>query len=565
MSTALSLSTPHLDFSGNDLVFREEMNQIRNVISDFQSEVKEREILHSILFTGDRVSKINNLLDEAAKPGERNHGSYRLPYHIDLDYVRGNLRAKYWQKVVDMTNVLQLMPAKRRDEWRRQFIEGKVTMDKPDPYSGGMRSVVEYVGVPEFSEDSVVPTLLALLNERNVFLNERVYGVFCALSPKHKTNKSYGFSERLILTSVISDRWRDSVSTTSYREDTIDDLRMVLRFFAHGNFSRVERLQTVLSAIYREDAEGHNYGKWVSIDGNLLRVKMFMNGNLHIEIHPDVAWKLNEVLAASLPYAIPSEFRSTPANRRVVKDFGEILTPVNDDVITLITTLKGSEYEFTVSHYHWDSAKADTKAEFAEIMKKLGGFIGKHSTAWCFPYPFSEVKNYITRNRCMPEQKSHQFYPTPEPIQRVVADLIELQDGDKLLEPSAGRGDLLTFIDAPDQTTCIELSPMFCKILESKGYKTTNGDFLKWSDENTGVTFDKIAMNPPYSEGRAKAHVEAAIRHLEPGGRCVAVMPGSERMQWLDAGQYRVEDCGTFSGEFEDTGVTVKVFTLCRM
>lgn len=68
---------------------------------------------------------------------------------------------------------------------------------------------------------------------------------------------------------------------------------------------------------------------------------------------------------------------------------------------------------------------------------------------------------------------------------------------------------------------------MFCKILESKGYKTTNSDFLKWSDKNTGVTFDKTAMNPPYSEGRAKAHVEAAIRHLEPGGRCVAVTPGS--------------------------------------
>ncbi|WP_262859629.1 DUF4942 domain-containing protein [Morganella morganii] len=438
-------------------------------------------------------------------------------------------------------------------------------MEKPDPYSGGMRAVVEYVGVPEFSEDSVVPTLLALLNERNVFLNERVYGVFCALSPKHKTNKSYGFSERLILTDVISDRWYDSVSTTSYREDSIDDLRMVLRFFAHGSLSRVERLQTVLSAVYREDAENHNFGKWVSIDGNLLRVKMFMNGNLHIEIHPDVAWKLNEVLAASLPYAIPTEFRSTPANRRVVKDFGEILTPIDDEVITLITTLDGSEYEFTASHYHWDSAKADTKAKFIEIIKKLGGFPGKHSSAWCFPYPFSEVKNYITRSRCMPEQKSHQFYPTPEPIQRVVADLIELQDGDRLLEPSAGRGDLLTFIDAPDQTTCIELSPMFCKILESKGYKAINGDFLKWSDENTGVEFDKIAMNPPYSEGRAKAHVEAAIRHLAPGGRCVAVMPGSERMQWIDAGQYTVEDCGTFSGEFEDTGVTVKVFTIYRM
>ncbi|UYW75839.1 hypothetical protein OFY05_23355 (plasmid) [Pseudocitrobacter faecalis] len=39
----------------------------------------------------------------------------------------------------------------------------------------------------------------------------------------------------------------------------------------------------------------------MNVDGNLMRVKMFKNGSVHFEIHPDVAWKLNEVLAYSMP------------------------------------------------------------------------------------------------------------------------------------------------------------------------------------------------------------------------------------------------------------------------
>ncbi|MDC9582766.1 DUF4942 domain-containing protein [Xenorhabdus sp. PR6a] len=571
MTTALVASTTELHFQQSDLAFREEINQIRDVIGQYHRDVTERELLHSILFSGDRVSKINQLLDDGAKPGEGNHGVYRIPHSIDLDYVRGNLRAKYWQRVVDMTNILQLMPARLRDEWREQFIEGKVKVDKPDPYTAGrMRTVTEYVGVPEFSEDSVIPTLLGLLNDRNMYLNERVYGVFCALSPKHKTNKSYGFSDRLILTNVISDFWSNSVSTSTYREDSIDDLRVVLRFFAHGRFGRVERLATVLSDVYRADPSTatRNFGKWVPIDGNLLRIKMFMNGNLHIEIHPDVAWKLNEVLAASLPYAIPTEFRSTPKNKRAAKEFGEILIPVDEDVANLIVAMDKPEKStgvYSSFGYHWKNSTGETKKQYVGIMRKLGGVRDNSDSRWSFPYEFCEIRDFVLKNRCLPDQKTYQFYPTPELLQRLVTDLIELQDSDRLLEPSAGRGDLLTFIDAPQQTTCIELAPLFCKILESKGYSPINADFLKWSDENASVMFDKIAMNPPYSEGRAKTHVEAAIRHLKAGGRCVAVMPGSERMQWIDESQFKVEECATYSNEFEDTGVMVKVFTIDRI
>ncbi|MEQ4658439.1 DUF4942 domain-containing protein [Providencia manganoxydans] len=558
---ALVASTADLLFQQNDVAFREEVNQIREIIAEYQQEETEREMLHKILFSGDRISKINQLMDESSKPGERKSGFYRLPYQIDLDYVRSNLRAKYWQKVVDMTNVLQLMPANRREQWRSQFIEGKMTLDNPLEH-GKRRVTGDYVGVPEFNENTVVPTLLGLLNDRNMYLNERVYNVFCALSPKHKTNKSYGFSERLIISGVVTEYWANSVWLSDYRADSIDDLRMTLRFFVYGKFGRVQSLKSVLDKIYKDG----NLGKWVSIDGNVLRVKMFKNGNMHIEIHPDVAWKLNEVLAASLPYAIPTEFRTIPKSRSVAKDFGEIIHILDEDLLSLIagTHLNKDTGMYKCLDSNWYRHPTSHK-EYKSIMKKLGGELSSDGELWSFNYDFNCVIEYIVSNRTMPDHKSYQFYPTPESIQHYVTDLIALQDDEALLEPSAGRGDLIAQIDSPEQTTCIELSPLYCNILKAKGYEPIQADFLKWSNDNQEIKFDKIAMNPPFSEGRAKAHVQAAISHLKTGGRCVAVVPGSERMDWVDKSQYKVEDCATFSGVFEDTGVTVKVFTIDKM
>ena len=78
------------------------------------------------------------------------------------------------------------------------------------------------------------------------------------------------------------------------KEDYIDDLRVLLHFFAHKEFITINRTAEVLSAAYR--ANDCQTGDWMNVDGNLMRVKMFKNGNVHFEIHPDVAWKLNEVL-----------------------------------------------------------------------------------------------------------------------------------------------------------------------------------------------------------------------------------------------------------------------------
>jgi hypothetical protein len=457
-----------------------------------------------------------------------------------------------------------IMPAKRREEWREQFIEGKQVVEdvrKTGTYVDTYK-VKKYVGVPEFKMETVVPTMVTLLNDRHKYLVERVHGLFMALSPHHKTNSKFGFSEKMIISYVITDFWNDSISTNYHTEGYIDDLRVLLHFFAHKEITSVAPTRNVLSALYRENKEMNT---WYNIDGNLLRVKMFKNGNLHLHVHPDVAWKLNEVLAIAIPSAIPSTLRTVPS-KAAPKEFGHInrdISPAAGKAIaSLYSTHSGSRWMF--------SSAALSKAEIAEgdvVMRRLGAIQIK-SGVYEFPYEPGNILSMVMATGTIPDVVSHQFYPTPEKIASYVAAALDMQSGETLLEPSAGRGDLIAFTAHEiENTTCVEVSPLFGKILEEKGYTNIHvADFMKWTKDYAAMKFDKIAMNPPYSEGRAKAHTLAALDHLKVGGRLVAVLPGKPNLtEWIDETRFVCAIGKTFDGEFEDTGISVTVCIFKRL
>ncbi|MDF3636602.1 DUF4942 domain-containing protein, partial [Enterobacter cloacae] len=87
-----------------------------------------------------------------------------------------------------LTDVLPIMSDAKRNEWDKQF-----TAD---------RYIMPPQVIPDFTADAVVGTVVALLNDRNQFIKERVYDVFQSLSRSHKTNKAFGFSTRMITTGV---------------------------------------------------------------------------------------------------------------------------------------------------------------------------------------------------------------------------------------------------------------------------------------------------------------------------------------------------------------------------
>ena len=94
------------------------------------------------------------------------------------------------------------------------------------------------------------------------------------------------------------------------------------------------------------------------------------------------------------------------------------------------------------------------------------------------------------------------------------------------LEPSAGIGNLADQMYPCCSITCAEVSSLHSDVLEAKGYYVERGDFLKLASASK---FDRIVMNPPYSQGRWQAHIEHAAAMLRPDGVLVAILPASAK------------------------------------
>lgn len=120
-----------------------------------------------------------------------------------------------------------------------------------------------------------------------------------------------------------------------------------------------------------------------------------------------------------------------------------------------------------------------------------------------------------------------------------------------------GLADLMK--EASGWTHCVEVSPLHCKVLESKGHSVTQADFLAWS----GQQVDRIVMNPPFSDGRWQAHTQHAATMVKPGGRLVAILPASTKdkdlLPELECAWSRV-----YENEFAGTSVSVVILTATK-
>ena len=109
-------------------------------------------------------------------------------------------------------------------------------------------------------------------------------------------------------------------------------------------------------------------------------------------------------------------------------------------------------------------------------------------------------------------------------------------------------------------TTCVEISPLHCKVLEAKGLNVVKADFLKWS---SAYQFDRIVMNPPFSEGRWQAHLEHAASMLAADGRLVAILPSGARNRDALPG-WTLEWSRVFDNEFAGASVSVVILSAQR-
>jgi len=424
--------------------------------------------------------------------------------------------AEFWQRAMKLTDVLEYMPAAKRNDWHEQIRKHKT---------------------PKFEIDTVYATLKDLLVSRERFLAERVDGIFTNLSHSHVTNIPQGFGKRFIIGYTL-----DYGSFSHDRCQYIHDMRTVIANFMGRGHASSSNTWSDLNRLPRD-------GQWYSFDGGAWKIRLYKIGTAHMEVHQEMAYRLNQVLAYLHPNAIPNEFRTPPKKKS--KEFELQYDLLGFDVVNQLRELRIEESGMR----SWGSelsTRTKTTLEYIGGVNSKGGY-------WEFEYNVKPVISEICRQGMLPEQKSHQYYPTPDHIAMRVVEWAVIQPGDQVLEPSAGQGAIADQITKEALIYCIDISELHCDVLRAKGYERVMcKDFISY---NPSVKWDKCVMNPPFSDKRAETHVIHAAGLIKKGGLLVAVLPASYKNKTIVDGM-KHEYSEVLHNEFQGCSVNVVILRL---
>ena len=109
-----------------------------------------------------------------------------------------------------------------------------------------------------------------------------------------------------------------------------------------------------------------------------------------------------------------------------------------------------------------------------------------------------------------------EFYPTPKTLLDQIFEGADWKKIETVLEPSAGKGDIVEYIHQQDSEIdidCIEIEENLQHILTGKGYRLVWDNFLTYQ---TAKRYDLIVMNPPFSNG--DEHLLKALKMQKDGG-----------------------------------------------
>lgn len=493
-------------------------------------------------------------LDGNTDPDKRHHVSLSVEKLFCETGAVNALNSAYWDRALRLTDVYEVMPQSRRSEWYEQI-----------------RSMT----CPPFERDIVRDTLTSLLNMRAKFFAEKVDGIFRGLSGEHVTNSPAAFGKRMIVAHMI-----DHLGLVNWRAaGLLHDLRgIIAQFMGRDDISKMQSNEALVACM-----RGH-WGEWVIVDGGALKLKLFKKGTLHIEVHPDMAWRLNMVLAYLYPAAIPPEFRQKPKRQR--KEAELIQRPIPFAVLAVLGKFHPA-YDFDRADDDWrrhgraqklmvknaldllDNVDANALAEAESILAAIGGVRvrlenGNRIVRWQFDYHPDHVVREIITSGMLPDTKSHQYYPTPQHLAEQAIELADIGEYDWTLEPSAGTGGLADYMPK-ERKVCVEVSSLHCEVLRAKGHNVEQADFLEWAvmAYARGQRFNRIVMNPPFADGRWKEHLRAAMKLLDFGSVLVAILPegaNTGNVRQLAEEASLADDLAIdWHGPFDYPGVSIKV------
>lgn len=170
------------------------------------------------------------------------------------------------------------------------------------------------------------------------------------------------------------------------------------------------------------------------------------------------------------------------------------------------------------------------------------------------------------------EYKMHQKgdinFTSSKELLNMLMDYVRIEPNDKVLEPEAGIGYIADKLkEYSNNVDVCEYDYSFSELLKLKGYNVLEKDFLKLDKYGE---YDKIVMNPPFSNNQDIKHIRHAYNMLNSNGKLVAICSphwtfsqdkqSQEFRNWLEQIDYEVYDVPEKSFEF--TNVNCKILVI---
>lgn len=169
-------------------------------------------------------------------------------------------------------------------------------------------------------------------------------------------------------------------------------------------------------------------------------------------------------------------------------------------------------------------------------------------------------------NEAKMQQKGDIHFTTNKNLLNRLLELADIQENEKVLEPSAGIGCIADEIKKYTKNIDVcEYMFSYAELLELKGYKVTANDFLTYNKINF---YDKVVANVPFSD--EQRHIKHIYNVLKDGGKAVIITSNhwtfagdkasQEFRNWLSNLTYEVYDVPEKSFEF--TNVSAKILVI---
>lgn len=211
-------------------------------------------------------------------------------------------------------------------------------------------------------------------------------------------------------------------------------------------------------------------------------------------------------------------------------------------------------------------------AALKQVVEALGGVYrtaGKKTKGgWIFPDDvdaMAMVANAIETGGVL-DPTLLGYYPTTDVLSDTLVARLNIQPGERVLEPSGGDGAMARAVLRACPTArieCVEVLPDNRAKLTAQGFRLIGEDFLAMRPEDVGP-FDVVCANPPFGKGRVEIHhVRHMLGFLRPGGRMGVILPPSVRerddalttslradldacgVTWIDNGAGAFREAGT--------------------